>query len=300
VQVEPMVEDHLGINFPGEFVVLPRVLLTDGFGRVHDRAGSITARLRGGRLFGDTVVALDSGRAQFTHLIYRNDRQRGEIRPIQMDFVGPWYTRPASVRLRGAWNGAIVDNFLVRTLLYNDRPLEPPFEAQAEFGDSLRFDMLFEYTTQGATANYIVAAAPMWGDRTRATIRLAGLPRPVQEAWRSVTFSVPPPPTPGEHYIVLLFGAEDTADHMFSSTSWSTGAPRWNDGNDVADAGSARFEELRRTGWLVVPGYTETAVQLRQAEAREGARVWERDTVLARDRRERSWKGTAIRVIVRP
>jgi len=299
VQVEPMVEHYFGAEFPGEFVVLPRVVLVNGFGKVHERAGTITARLRGGQLFGNTVAALDSGRAQFTHLVYRYPPTEAEIRPLVMDFVGPWYTRSTSTRLRGAWSGDIADRFGVRSLMYQEDTLEAPFEVEAHLGESLRFDMIFEYTTTLSTANYIVAAAPIWGDRTRATIRLAGLPRPVQDAWRNVTFSVPPPPAPGVYYIVVLFGPEDTADHMFSGTTWAVGAPTWYDGNDIADLEPSQFEALRRTGVLVTPGHLLMSPQVRQSEARTGEQVWERKTDLDWTSRGTRWEGTAIRVIVR-
>jgi DNA-binding SARP family transcriptional activator len=299
IQVEPMVEHYYGGEFPGEFAVLPRVVLVNGFGQVHDRAGTITARLRGGQLFGGTVAPLDSGRAQFTHLVFKYASTETEIRPMFMEFVGPWYTRATSVPLRGAWRPDAADRFRVRSLVYQQNRLEAPFEVEAQLGDSLRFDMIFEYTTIMSTANYIVAAAPIWGDRTRATIRLAGLPRPVQDAWRNVTFSVPPPPAPGIYYVVVLFGAEDTADHMFSGTTWTIGAPAWNDGNDIADFGPSQFESLRHTGLLVAPGHRLKTPRFRQAEARLGEQVLERETDPEWAAEGSEWHGTAIRVIVR-
>jgi hypothetical protein len=133
----------------------------------------------------------------------------------------------------------------------NGVPVGDDLIVTANAQDSIRFDLAFEYTTVNPTANYILGAMPTWGRREESAIRLAGLPRPVVDAWRAVTFAVGPPGRAGDQYVVILFEAEDTVEHMFSGTNWSVGAPVWYDGNDIPDLPRAVFEDLRRSGHAV-------------------------------------------------
>lgn len=281
-----------------ELIAQPRVVMVNGFGRQLDFDGEVRARPSWGQLFGDTIVRLDSGRAQFRRLTFMGERRPINVPNVTVRFRGPWYARSVETRLLGFYGGKTEDEFLPRELAVNGVPVDDSRIVRARLGDSLRFDLTFEYTTLMATANYVVAASPTWGARNREVVRITGLPSPVREGWRTVTFSVAPPTSKGTFHVLILFGAEDTAEHMFSSTNWTAGAPSWFDGNDVVDAGFERFEELRRTGILDVVGQRVEAHRTRFGEARFGERVEPVVGTPMGEVRVARWKGVGVRVEV--
>jgi len=156
----------------------------------------------------------------------------------------------------------VVNNVLVDS----SAPLRVPV------GGTLRFDLTFEFTSTIATANYVVGAAPLWMPRENATIRLAGLPRPVHHAWQTVNFTAPPSMRPGRSRVVILMGADDSVEHLFSLTQWTVGAPRWNDGNDVHDFTVETLWELRVNGVTFVD-QLQADYQGQQREVHVGSTV---------------------------
>jgi hypothetical protein len=293
VEAEPMGDETVPSIF--ELVVQPRLVVVDGFGRRRAIAGTVRARVDHGALLGDTIVPIVAGMAQFRTLTLRDDSASSQGTPAYLRFDGPWYARGATVRVRGVSLGGAADGFRVVSLTANGK-VSTGNEVRAELGDSVRFDLTFEYSTLHATANYLVGAAPTWGARESTPIRLAGLPRPVQSAWRTVTFSVPSPAEAGVHHVIILFGHEESAANMFSSTSWTVGRPVWYDGNDLVDLGFDAIEGLRSTGLLRVPEYLDQGYPGVQSEVRVGERVVSRRPDQVTNRTERLWLGTAIRV----
>jgi hypothetical protein len=194
----------------------------------------------------------------------------GQGRPVNVEFHGPWWLRPARAEIPGLNTAVGQDGFRIISVKANGMPVGEDLIVMAKARDSLRFDVVFEYTTMHSTANYIVGAMPTWGRRDASAIRLAGLPRPVVNAWRSVSFAVAPPGQPGEHYVVILMDMEDTVEHMFSGTSWQTGVPVWNDGNDILDQPREVFEDLRRSGLGVANGKANAQLRTRQGDFRVG------------------------------
>lgn len=293
LEAEPLA-DQSGPPGVFEIVVQPRVALRNGFGRPVERSTAVVVRSTRGRLMGDTVVQMVRGSAQFEALALQVDSTATGPRPVEMTFSGPWYARDARVALRGAFEGVQAHEFRVLSATVNGAPASD-LVASARLGDSVRIDLTFEYTTLFATANYLVGAAPIWGERERNSIRLAGLPSPVYRGRRSVTFTVPSPADAGRSHVVILFGLEENVEDMFSSTNWTVGEPRWHDGNDVADLEPGEFEALRRTGRLAVPGYLVQGYRGRQSEIRLG------DAILSRrsqpeQRETREWQGASIRI----
>jgi hypothetical protein len=200
-----------------------------------------------------------------------------EGRPVHVDFRGPWWLRPARTEVPGLSTAAGGNAFRIVSLRANGVDVGDSFIATAKLGDSIRFDVGFEYTTVHSTANYIVGAMPSWGKRDVSAIRLAGLPRPVVNAWRTVSFAVGSPQQAGEHYVVILMDMEDTVEHMFSGTSWKTGEPVWNDGNDILDHPREVFEDLRRSGQAVAGGKLNPQMRTRLGEFRVGDSLVTRD-----------------------
>ena len=280
LESEPMGE--LGGRATVDLVVQPRVGVVNGFGtRLEDFGGVVRASALHGRLVGDTVIAFSEGRAQFERLSIV------EVQPLSAGASGTgqprivldagWWVRGVETGIRGVWARREPREFRVVRLVMNGRPVDAtrPILARAP-GDSLRFIMTFEYTTVSATANYVVAAGPSWIPPREGTIRLAGLPRPVERAWRTVAFAVPAPTQPGTHFVLIAVGAEDSAEHLMSATNWAAGAPVWGDGNDLVEMRTDERETLRASGRLVYDRFLLTTYRGNEGQ-----------TVVGTERRER-------------
>lgn len=231
VQADPMaVENAASRQF--EFAVQPRVAMMDGFGRIVAADAEIRVRSDQGLLVGDTVVALDSGRAQFRRLVLQGNPASAQPDLAELVFEGPWYARDVRTRVRGAHFGESRDAFRMVSLAANGREVRN-LEVRASTLDTLSFDLTFEYTTAMPTARYVVGALPTWVGRDSAAMQLTMLARPVEKAWRTVRFTVPPAREPGVAcFVVLLAEEEQVVDELR------------NEGL------GARCEELRATGRL--------------------------------------------------
>ncbi len=303
LESEPMAEmmaGEQGIVNALSLIVQPRVAVRNGFGQLLQMTFPVTVRVPNAIVHGDSVVGLRDGMHQFEDLVVEPDSARPPPRADEwrIDVSGPWYVRSASVRIRGPGAVDQKDGFRPVRLRVAGGQGVGPMHVRARLGDTLRFDLTFEYSTTGATANYIVAGTPTWGDRRASVLRLAGLPSPVQNAWRTVTFSVPPPPI-GMHHVVILFALEDEAAHALSATNWAVGEPIWFDGNDVVDLPPDAFEALRVSGHLTIPRYLERFYQGRLPELRVGKRIIS-GPVPGVGARAVPWEytGTAIRIDV--
>lgn len=269
IESVPMAEFSVD-GVPAELVVQPRVRITDGFGRPSDLEVAVRVSVDHGALVGETVRRTVQGRLQYEGLGLLRGPDGVEERPVHVAFHGPWWVRPARAEIPGLTTTRARDAFRVVALSANGVAVSDDYIITANARDSIRFDLTFEYTTVHPTANYIVGAMPTWGRRESSAIRLAGLPRPVVNAWRTVSFALAPPGRPGEQYVVVMMDMEDTVDHMFSGTSWQAGAPVWNDGNDILDQPLEVFEDLRRSGRATVVGKVNALYGTRQGEYRIG------------------------------
>ena len=280
VEVEPMGEDvgpAVSGNDDGErallFYVQPRVSVQNAFGMRFPRlAGLVRAETPFGQLRGDSLAPLVEGRAQFRELGLQYPpitEIPAEHRLPHLRFRGPgiiWRSR--AVAVRGAEVGAETVFKILRTVI-DGRVVPPDSTAVVMAGDSIRVELTFEYTTTGATANYVVAGAPSWDPSPGATIRIAGLPRPVQGAWQTVRFILPPAPA-GHGHVVIAFGAEDSAEHLMSATNWAVGPPVWGDGNDLVRMSEAEVQAMRRRSLFTVPRYLYRSYPGRLAQVKFG------------------------------
>ncbi len=272
VGTEAMAEQP-GLNRAVALVVQPRVLVENGFGRRLRTPVDLRLRSDFGRAVGDTLRRTVDGSVQFERIAVVKDSNEATPRPVHLSVHGPWYVRSGLVPVRGLTTATLSDEFRVTAVEVNGRRVSDSLIVVARPGDSLRVDLTFEYTTVQATANYIVGAAATWEPRERASIRLAGLPRPVRDAWRHVSFAVPAPTVPGDHYIAILFDLEDTVEHLFSGTSWQAGEPVWGDGNDIQDQPREFFESLRLDGRAMAQRALQRTLRTRQGDVRVGDSV---------------------------
>lgn len=281
------------------FAVQPRVSVVDGFGRIWTRPMSIALRSDVGKVYGDSERRTTNGVVQFERLAMDIPPQDEVPRQVHLNASGPWYVRPTKVPIIALFTGRVEDSFRVISADINGISLGDSMVVEVAPGDSLRVDLAFEYTTMQATANYLVGAAPMWERREQASVRLAGLPRPVRNGWRHVSFMVWAPDRPGDHYIAILFLAEDTVEHMFSGTNWTYGAPRWYDGNDIQDQPPEFFEALRWQGEAGVARILGKALETRLSDLRIGDSIAVPRPSPAEEPPARRLKGRAILVRVR-
>lgn len=269
----PAMAEQPGLELPVHLVVQPRVHIENGFG--HTWTWPVPLRVRSdlAAVFGDTTRVSADGTAQFERLALMRRGIDSIPRPVHLVVSGPWYVRPGRAPVVGLTTGELLDDWRVTAVEVNGRSLGDSLIVDVAPGDSLRVDLTFEYTTVQATANYVVGAAAMWEPRERASIRLAGLPRPVREAWRHVTFAVRAPERAGAHHIAVVFDLEDTVEHSFSNTNWQFGAPSWYDGNDLQDQPPAFFDSLRVHGIATAAPQSRRPLQTRQADLRLGDSV---------------------------
>jgi len=258
VESEPMGDVAIGGVF---LVVQPRVGVYDGFGRLkRDAQGTVRVRGVRGVVFGDTVISLLDGRAQFARLSIRPDsltvaREVPSEEPA-LQIIGPPFTRSVLSTIGGAWRSRDVDGWRVIRAEVNGTILNDSLRYSVASGDdSLRVALTYEFTTRGATSNYVVGAGPTWMPRESSTIRLAGLPRPVRDAWQTVNFVLPSPKAEGRHFVILAMGAEASVEHLFSQTNWTIGIPVWNDGNDLVDLSPDAISRLRGAGNILLRTY---------------------------------------------
>ena len=257
VEARPMA--MTGVDGAVGLVVQPRIALYDGFGRRRDDL-DVTVRVQGERalVMGDTLRQTEHGRAQFERLALEpvpRPTAAGDARPPQLVFRGPWWVRDARVEVSGAWWDGVRDRFRVVRTTVNDRPVGSDHVVTVRAGeDSLRLTITFEFTTDNATANYVVGAGSSWQPHASSVVRVAGLPRPVVDAWQTVRFAVPAPRRGGPYHLVLAMGTEDSVEHLFSATNWAVGDPVWDDGNDLQDLTPRQRAFLRDSGWVLQPG----------------------------------------------
>jgi len=138
--------------------------------------------------------------------------------------------------VRGAYMGEPRDAFRMVSLEANGRAVRN-LEVRASTLDTLSFDLTFEYTTALPTTRYVIGALPTWVGRDSAAIRLTMLARPVEKAWRTVRFTVPPAREPGVAYFVVLLAEENRVVEALR-----------------AEGRGERWEELRATGQLLSEG----------------------------------------------
>lgn len=262
-----------------ELVVQPRVGVFDGFGRrLRDFSGEVRVRAVHGTLHGDTMRVANSGYIQFERLTitdvgWDDPAQDWRISAPRLEFRSGPLVRSVSTGIAGVWAPGPMRLLDTRRMAVNGVPLDSTLTFQRDGAtDSLRFDFTFEYTTPLATANYVVGAAGTWLP-PEEVVRLAGLPRPVREGWRTVSFRLSAPKGPGPHHVIIAAAPEETVQHLFSATNWVVGAPRWRDGNDLIDLPPWALDSIRRAGIFTHDAYLMESYSGPEADVVIGSKV---------------------------
>ena len=254
------------------FWVQPRVGVYDGFGRrLRDFDGRVVVSVDEGRVVRDAERQFQDGRAQFESVFIEGIPEAEDGRPPwELRFDSSWWVRGTSVRPMGQGYGR-PDRFrLVRVSVNGDSVAADGRYLHDGSRDSLTVVVTYEYTTSEPVANYVVAAGVTWLPPGALTVRIAGLPRPVEDAWQTMTFSLPAPRTPGRHAIVIAMAPEGGAEEIMSQTNWTVGGPVWGDGNDLVTLSPEELEVLQRNGRVRSRGKLRGVYRLRQGSVEPG------------------------------
>lgn len=276
IEVEPL-GDAEPVSRAGTLHVQPRVGVFNGFGRRLRIRGQVRVRGQPGtQLIGDTILELTDGRAQFQKLALADyvvdSNGNGNPVPQHLHFEASGLIVGTSSRILGMI-GPTSDGIRIIRAVINGQALDSTLTARIPVGTPLHVELTFSYTTPQTTVNYVVGAGPTWLDPQSSVIRLAGLPRPIVDAWQTVEFDVIAARRPGHHHLLVLFRAEDSVDHLFSATNWAFGPPVWGDGNDLVTVISeAQVQELRREGVFHFDRYLQGPYRTQQAQPPLGGR----------------------------
>jgi len=239
------------------FRAQPRLRAVDGHGDFDPSAsGTVRAELVGAppgmHLLGDTMIAMVGGVAQFNDLRLESDSVTRKGHPYFIRFTGDEAWRVVEHEVLGEPLAGEVDALRLLRLRVDGREVAVDSVLRLDLGAPHELELLLKYTTTSAVANLPLGAAVTWGPRDSSTIRITSLPRPMRDARMTSRVLLPPPTAPGHHHIIIVFGYEDSADHVMSGTNWTIGRPVWNDGNDVHDLTEAELQELRTRGRVLL------------------------------------------------
>ena len=169
----------------------------------------------------------------------------------------PVTTRP----LFGAWAGS---RLWLDSALLNGQALGPGQRTVVTpRGGEIAGTVTLRSSMYAGQASVILVAVPTWGDRTRDFVLVTSLPPDAYDQRLTVPFRIRAPGVPGRFHLILAAQRETTGEFVASGTNWLAGAPRWFDGNDIADWTGAQIAQANREGRTRMQWrYLTSAVQL--------------------------------------
>jgi DNA-binding SARP family transcriptional activator len=207
-------------------------------------------------LEGTLVQPVHRGRASFPDLAvrgkgpFRLEARAGALTPARTPLMrasgGFGHLEPHQMVITGGeLNGQKVDSAhrIVRV------------SPGAVLSGSLRYRVL----TTSHDAAILMGAVALWGDRQTNWIVLTALPShgttevamPLEDKIRGTRFTAPM--HPGRYPLVIVMQTETEMRFIASRTNWTIGAPRWNDGDDIADMPQTAIDSLGSVGWVSWP-----------------------------------------------
>ena len=205
----------------------------------------------GMRLEGDTIRAVAKGEADLRDLVVRGGgafQLEVSARTLPSARTQTMYVAPSTKPIgrvtivSGTVNGQTVDS--------SHRHVE------VSPGAVMSGQLHIRTLTELYSASLLLGAVAAWGDRTTNWISLSALP-PHGESVADVPLVdatdgrvLHAPTTPGRYRLVFLSDAETEMRFIASRTNWLLIAPRWNDGDDIADVPEMQFDRLDRDGYI--------------------------------------------------
>jgi hypothetical protein len=156
-------------------------------------------------------------------------------------------TRP----LLGGWTGS---RLWLDSARLNGQALGPGDRTLvASRGGQIAGMVSIRASMHAGTASVILVAVPTWGDRTENVVVMRALPPDAYDQSLTFPFRIRAPARPGRYHLILAARTETTGDFVASGTNWLVGAPRWFDGNDIADWTEAQIAQANREGRTRMP-----------------------------------------------
>ena len=121
-------------------------------------------------------------------------------------------------------------------------------------GQRVRLGVELEYSAPWTASSVMLAGVPTWGDRSKNWLELGPVATPVRAGRRLTNASFEAPGRSGHFRLFIVMAAESDAAHIASATNWAAGAPKWFDGNDIAEWGDEQARAARRVGRVAIPG----------------------------------------------
>ena len=107
----------------------------------------------------------------------------------------------------------------------------------------------------GDHAIFPVGATTTWGSHQSSYWGLSIRPPAFGTSRREVSINVTAPDQPGTYAIIFAAQAETTLEHVMSATHWTSGSPRWDNGDDVAGWDASQIDFAIANGYLLAPQY---------------------------------------------
>jgi hypothetical protein len=217
------------------------VRLVEGTGSVR-LSGRATAPVRNGEaVFGDLRITGAGG--------------------FRLEVRAPGMPIARTRRLYAALVGTVPDARVTMVDgVVNGQPVDSVHrEVRVRPGEPLVGAVTFRVLTDSRTAAILFGGVALWGDRRTQSHAIKALP-PHGES----TFQEPledkvtghrwvAPARVGRYPILFVFEGETEMRFIASSTNWKLGAPRWDDGNDLADLTPSHLRRLEQEGRIFRP-----------------------------------------------
>ena len=217
--------------------------------RIADVQGAVS-------LAGPTTATVRDGEAVFRDLVVLGSG--GFVFEVRADDLPPERTRRFYAGSEGAMISAARVTILDGTV--NGQPVDSVHhEVRVRPGATIEGALQFRTLTDARTAAILFGGVALWGNRTEQAFVLRALPPHGEMAVREVLEDRitgrrwVAPRTPGRYAILFVADAETEMRFVASGTNWLLGAPRWNDGNDLADLEPRQLRELERVGFVYWP-----------------------------------------------
>ncbi len=252
--------DLPGYRGPVRAPVPLRVSFRDPVGRPTTRAPrAVAVRLVEGtgsvRLSGRATAPVRNGEAVF------GDLRITGAGGFRLEVRAPGMPIARTRRLYAALVGTVPDARVTMVDgVVNGQPVDSVHrEVRVRPGEPLVGAVTFRVLTDSRTAAILFGGVALWGDRRTQSHAIKALP-PHGES----TFQEPledkvtghrwvAPARVGRYPILFVFEGETEMRFIASSTNWKLGAPRWDDGNDLADLTPSHLRRLEQEGRIFRP-----------------------------------------------
>ena len=102
-------------------------------------------------------------------------------------------------------------------------------------------------------AVFPVGATPSWGPHASSYWTIDGWATAMATTEYEVPINLTAPMEPGTYAIIFAAAAETSLAHVMSATHWASGSPTWDDGDDIAEWNTLKWDSAIRHGFVIAP-----------------------------------------------